>query len=104
MRASTSLEEGAPILVGRHIIYGALAKLRGVPMHYRRALFWRGAPFFGGSDRVKATFRGGRLLGPTFLPQLIQAIDLEEDLGQIPRSEGGNAQDMDQASKPLIKT
>ena len=45
----------------------------------------------------------GRLLGPTFLPELIQAIDYEEDLGQIPRSKGEYWFDMDQASKPLMK-
>ena len=45
----------------------------------------------------------GRPLGPTFLPELIQAIDYEEDLGQRPRSEGVYWFDMDQKSQPLIK-
>ena len=66
MRASTSLEEGAPILVGRHIIYGALAKLRGVPMHYRRALFWRGAPFLEEVIESKLHLEEGASLGPRF--------------------------------------
>ena len=59
---------------------------------------------FGGKGKVKATFGGGRLLGPTFLPELIQAIDYEEDLGQIPRSEGVYFFGMDQTSRPLMKS
>ena len=61
---------------------------------------------FGGAYHifeVKARFRGGRLLGPTFLPEIIQAIDLKIDLGQIPRSKGVCCFDMDQQSQPLIK-
>ena len=50
----------------------------------------------GGNQEVKDKFRGGRLLGPTFLPEIIQAIDLKIDLGQIPRSEGVCCFDMDQ--------
>ena len=37
MRASTKLEEGAPILVGRHIKYEGAIKFKGAPMHYRGA-------------------------------------------------------------------
>ena len=53
--------------------------------------------------KVKARSGGGAYLGPRFLPKLIQAIDLEEDLGQIPRSEGVYCFDTDRKSQRLIK-
>ena len=46
------------------------------------------APSLEEKGKVKARSGGGAYLGPRFLPKLIQAIDYEEDLGQIPRSEG----------------
>ena len=46
---------------------------------------------FGGHHifgRVKAKCRGAPSLWAHVLPKEVQAIDLEEDLGQIPRSKG----------------
>ena len=63
----------------------------------------REGAIFGGECKVKAKFGGGASLGPCFCQKFIQAIDLKGDIGQIPRSKGGNAQDMDQAFQPLIK-
>ena len=83
MRASTSLEEGAPILVGCHTIYRGRHQERGAPLHlverqaimegvklkrralawFWRALLWRSATILMSQGYIWR----GRLLGPTFL-------------------------------------
>ena len=73
------------------------------PSYLVEVLSWRRTPSLEEKGKVKATFGGGRLLGPTFLPEEAQAIDLKEDLGQRPRSKGEKCSRHGSKSQPLIK-